>query len=183
MSSNPTPAGSSENEPLENLKTILENQSHLFACGGVIPIRKPNGQGTEGTTQAHEALLPQGDEQKTSNPVTIRWDVAGATDGQATACAKLTLPLDPGADADMDRLVQQSQPATFGRGGEDVYDESYRKARKMDPTAFCTTFDPYSLGIIDIVAQVLLPSVVDSVTHRAVQAELYKLNVSLKSFK
>ncbi|KND89203.1 hypothetical protein TOPH_06224 [Tolypocladium ophioglossoides CBS 100239] len=162
MSSSPTPAGRAgnlgENEPLESLRRILESQSHLFACGGVVPIRK----------QAHAAPFPQCEEQKTSNPVTIRWDAAGNADGQATPCAKITLPLDPGADANMNRLVQHSQPATFGRGGEDVYDESYREARKMDPTAFCTTFDPYSLGIVDTVAQVLLPSVVDSITHRAV---------------
>ncbi|KAJ2980851.1 hypothetical protein NUW58_g6836 [Xylaria curta] len=60
---------------------------------------------------------------------------------------------------------------------DDTYDESYRRALKMDPTAFCTTFDPYSVGIIDAVAQVLLPSVSGSTTHRGVRAELYKLNV------
>jgi hypothetical protein len=70
-----------------------------------------------------------------------------------------------------------TQPATFGRGREDVYDETYRKALKMDTTAFCSTFDPYSLGIVDTIAQVLLPSIVDSSTHRSVRAELYKLNV------
>ncbi|KAK6858062.1 hypothetical protein PG995_005761 [Apiospora arundinis] len=106
-------------------------------------------------------------------------DAAGRK--KAEACTKLNLPLIPGAgvggETSLKRLVQHCQPATFGRGGKDVYDESYRRAGKMDPTAFCTTFDPYTAGIIDTVAQVLLPSVYDSVTHRGVRAELYKLNI------
>ncbi|KAK7931209.1 hypothetical protein PG985_001921 [Apiospora marii] len=118
--------------------------------------------------------------KKQHDPITIRWDMNDG-DGKiaATLCAKLNLPIVPwaGDQSSLERLVQHCQPATFGRGGKDVYDESYRRAGKMDPTAFCTTFDPYSTGIIDTVAQVLLPSVYDSVTHRGVRAELYKLNV------
>lgn len=66
----------------------------------------------------------------------------------------------------------------LGLAGQDVYDETYRKALKMNPEEFCSTFDPYSLGIVDSVAQTLLPSFLDSTTHRAVEAKLYKLNAS-----
>jgi len=179
---------SDEGEAFESLRHILENQTHLFTCGGVIPIRgleEPSKSPSSGgeVPQGDAPPSPQPDEQRKSNPITIRWDTDLAADDQATHCAKLTLPLDPGAEADLDRLVRNSQPATFGLGGQDVYDESYRKALKMDTTAFCTTFDPYSLGIIDAIAQVLLPSVIDSNTHRAVHAELYKLNVSAKTYE
>ncbi len=69
-------------------------------------------------------------------------------------------------------------PANFGRDGEDVFDETYRKALRMDPASFATSFDPYSLGVIDTIAQVLLPSKLDSDYRRAVRAELYTLNAS-----
>ncbi|KAI5463890.1 oxidoreductase [Mariannaea sp. PMI_226] len=169
------------------LKAILDDQSHLFACGGQIPILAkrtkcslpPHQTGSE---QVEEQNQPRSsDSTKTSDPVAIRWDVRETRHTQLDSlyypCDKLTLPLCQGREADLARLVQDSQPATFGRSGKDVYDESYRKAIKMEPTAFCTTFDPYSLGIIDTVAQMLLPSTIDSVTNRGVQAELYKLNV------
>jgi hypothetical protein len=115
------------------------------------------------------------DEGRESDPVTIRWDVNASADGVAVSCTKLKFPVAPG---ELDRLVQDSRPATFGRGGQDVYDKSYREALQTGPDAFCSTFEPYSLGIIDTMAQVLPPSVLDSRTHRGVQAELCKLNVS-----
>lgn len=183
------------NELLDGLRLILEKQNHLFACGGSIPIGQPEEK--EGIKLPEPVSAPKkkegtesqstdlaGELKKQYDPITIRWDVNDGdgmnADGQvSTPCAKINLPSIPGAgdDSNLERLVQHCQPATFGRGGKDVYDESYRRAGKMDPTAFCTTFDPYSSGIIDTVAQVLLPSVYDSVTHRGVRAELYKLNV------
>ena len=81
------------------------------------------------------------------------------------------------SDDQLEELVGDFKAATFGRGGQNIYDKSYRNALKMDPGVFCTTFDPYSLGIIDTIAQVLLPSFVDSATHRSVRAELYNMNV------
>ncbi len=80
-------------------------------------------------------------------------------------------------ESDIDYLLQHALPATFGRDGKDVYDESYRKELQLDASAFCSTFNPYELGIVDQIAQLLLPSTVNSPTHRAVRAELYKLNV------
>jgi hypothetical protein len=100
---------------------------------------------------------------------------------QTVSCARITLPFPVGEVANLGQLLQCSQPATFGRSGQDIYDKSYREALQMAPDAFCTDFDPYSLGIIDTVAQVLLPSALDSATHRSVRAELYKLNVSSSS--
>ena len=48
---------------------------------------------------------------------------------------KLTLPIAPERNGGVDRLCQHAQPATFGRGGEDVLDESYRKALGKDQNA------------------------------------------------
>ncbi|KAL7931711.1 oxidoreductase [Trichoderma chlorosporum] len=167
----PHEGSSGDNEILEGLKTILKNQSHLFACGGKVPIRDKEQSQSGNTTVA--PFVPS--ESRLSNPITIRWDTH--IKSQAESCAKVELPSPIGAVANLNQLLQDCQPATFGLGGQDTYDKSYREALQMAPDAFCTDFDPYSLGIIDTVAQVLLPSVLDSPTHRSVRAELYKLNI------
>lgn len=79
------------------------------------------------------------------------------------------------------KLVEDCQPASFGYKGEDVIDESYRKAAKLDCTAFSTDFCPYKLGIIDTIAQVLLPNAGSDLGTKGVKAELYKLNVGFSS--
>ncbi|KAH8901559.1 hypothetical protein GQ53DRAFT_851435 [Thozetella sp. PMI_491] len=153
----------------------LNSQTHLFACGGAIPIVGSLGAPSEPSNTSENGGL---ENERTPESVTIRWDIPSASE-ERNPCTKLTLPLAPETDGDLHRLVKSCQPATFGRGSQDVYDESYRRALKMDPTTFYATFDPYALGIIDTVAQMLLPSVIDSPTDRAVRAELYKLNVSI----
>jgi len=57
---------------------------------------------------------------------------------------------------------------------KDVYDEGYRKARKMDVGRFSTQFHPADHGIIEVLGDVLLKGQVDT---RLIQMELYKLNV------
>lgn len=82
------------------------------------------------------------------------------------------------------QLLEECEPASFGYKGEDVLDETYRKATKLDRSAFSVDFCPYELGIIDKIAQILLPNAhtdrgarIVSSMHD-VRAELYKLNVS-----
>ncbi|KAK7217820.1 hypothetical protein V2G26_005823 [Clonostachys chloroleuca] len=173
---------SPEKPPLDQLRAFLANQNHMFTCGGSIPIveRPEPTKPQRAPTRDRLGNRLTTDEPRTSDPITIRWDVAdmkGGTGQRGNPCDKITLPLAPGSENDIQRLLDGTQPATFGRGREDVYDETYRKALKMDTTTFCSTFDPYSLGIVDTIAQVLLPSIVDSSTHRSVRAELYKLNL------
>ncbi|KAH7890155.1 hypothetical protein F5I97DRAFT_1801966 [Phlebopus sp. FC_14] len=76
--------------------------------------------------------------------------------------------------ADLDRLANACQPATFGRNKEAVYDESYRKALKLDTTAFAAHFDAESAGLVDIIRQELLEGENDK---REIMLELYKLNI------
>lgn len=83
----------------------------------------------------------------------------------------------------LDELVQDCSPATFGRDGENVFDENIRKAGVLGAASFSTNFNPYDFGIVDAVAQELLPGLVragkQSVVERwGVIAELYKLNVN-----
>ena len=101
-----------------------------------------------------------------SDPVTIRF-------GEHGSGSKLTLPTSSD-DTALQTLLTACKPATFGVGGEEVHDEEYRKATKLDTSAFCTDFCPYTSGIVNLINQLLVPSI-DS--KRSVKAELYKLNV------
>ena len=79
------------------------------------------------------------------------------------------------SESDLQALSDACQPATFGRNDVDVYDESYRKAGKMDAGDFATKFDPEDCGLLDLVADDFLDCGSD-VKSRVI-CELYKLNV------
>ncbi|KAF2117252.1 hypothetical protein BDV96DRAFT_490085 [Lophiotrema nucula] len=157
--------------------------SSSFACGGTLAVQLPEPTAKDQTNQddaspPHKRQKPQqqlGEEQTTNEesvtgPITIRWDSGDST-------KRITLPLDEQDDAAVADLVADTQPATFGLEGKDVYDESYRKATKLDPNSFSTDFCPYELGIVDVVAQALLPNKTGQDNYQGVRAELYKLNV------
>ncbi|KAF8555361.1 hypothetical protein OG21DRAFT_1483914 [Imleria badia] len=62
-----------------------------------------------------------------------------------------------GADSDdLNALYRACKPAEFGWNGVNIFDDSYRKAAKMDLTCFATLFDPRSFGIHDQVSKALL---------------------------
>ena len=163
---NPTSslANTSQRSLLEKMRYNLEDVStnSSFACGGALLV---NDTGKDTSPPGPQNPVPV-------TPVTIRYGASG------TGC-NLILP-SVTAKQDIDQLMTKCQPATFGRGGEDVYDETYRKALKMDTTEFCTDFCPYATGIIDTVTQILLPQVWQassiSSQNRGIRAELYKLN-------
>ncbi|KAI0345605.1 hypothetical protein BDW22DRAFT_894553 [Trametopsis cervina] len=78
------------------------------------------------------------------------------------------------SDDDLRALSEACDPATFGRADQDVYDESYRKAGKLDTTHFAVNFHPGPAGLLNDIRDVLLEGC-DLDTD--VTAELYKLNV------
>jgi len=66
--------------------------------------------------------------------------------------------------------------------GKDVLDETICKAGKLEAHQFSTNFNQYDCGIVDTIAQELLPRIVragkqSAVVRWGVVAELYKLNV------
>ncbi|KAH0834268.1 hypothetical protein J3R83DRAFT_11624 [Lanmaoa asiatica] len=83
-----------------------------------------------------------------------------------------TINLSEAAIAELEDLTEACTPATFGRNDEDVYDESYRKAWKMDGGDYITGFNLDDTDIMDTVKSKLLGD-----DQRQVEAELYKLNV------
>ena len=136
--------------------TIIQGLAPLllqsaYACGGSVVVEDFTEVKDEGATF----------------PVTLRWDAAEQV-------KKLTFPnANPAAIQD---LIKSTQPASFGRHGRDVFDDTYRKASKLDPTAFSSNFCPYAAGIIDTIGQALLP--LPNHTSQGIRAELYNLNVS-----
>ena len=124
----------------------LHAQSATFACGGSVPfitnadVDEPDSfANTSNNVEVHKIF-----------PVQIRFGEKGKGN-------TLTLPGDERSSKEFQDLLAVCQPASFGRGGEDVFDEDYRKAGKLDRDAFATSFCPYEAGIVDIVAQLLLP--------------------------
>ncbi|KAJ3505549.1 hypothetical protein NLJ89_g7359 [Agrocybe chaxingu] len=75
---------------------------------------------------------------------------------------------------DLKLLADSCQPATFGVGQKDVFDETYRKAGKMDSANFATQFHPYTCGVVDAIRNTMLSP---QNTNRGIKVEMYKLNV------
>lgn len=78
------------------------------------------------------------------------------------------------SETQLSALAEACQPASFGRNREDVIDESYRKAGKMDANNFATLFSPTSPDILDVVRGMLLQG---ENSEKDIKVELYKLNV------
>jgi hypothetical protein len=152
---------------------LVSSKSGCFSCGGSIPMAIQHEGG--GSTAARGKL--NSDKKTTSQPVTIRWDPHSAQPGESrNACFPPSASSAGTGMAMLKALLQDCAPATFGRGSEDVLDESYRKASKLDSSAFSTDFCPYKLGIVNTAAELLMPGVGLGFSG-AVEAELYKLNV------
>ena len=77
-------------------------------------------------------------------------------------------------DGDIQKLVDVCQQATFGRGDQDVFDESYRKAWKLDTSEFATQFDIIRSGVMNIIHDQLLH---DEKNNMKLEPHLYKLNI------
>jgi hypothetical protein len=117
------------------------------------------------------------DVQASSKPVTIRWDSSNPEQG-----SKVSLPIkhDESSARALQQLLKDCQPATFGVGGEDVLDEEYRKAVKMDTDDFTCSLDLGQYRILYTLHQALVqdPRLDEDDTRlHGVCTELYKLNV------
>ena len=77
--------------------------------------------------------------------------------------------------AQLEHLAETCQPATFGLDQKDVFDETYRKAGKLDIDDFAIKLEPVRVGILDAVHSEL--AIDRLVREDAIRAELYKLNV------
>ncbi len=74
-------------------------------------------------------------------------------------------------NAEVELLAKCCEPATFGLNKEDVFDETYRKAGKLDVDCFAMNIDLARLELVEEISSRLLAQ------ERPFKAELYKLNV------
>jgi hypothetical protein len=155
-----------------------------FACGGHIPvILEPTNASGDAKSGIESQVF---DQIIMTKPVTIRYGAPGQ--GQT-----LRLPTDTTKDTAFFNLISTCEPATFGREGRDVYDEQYRKATKLDTSDFCTGFCPYETGIIDVVSQLLMPSINREVAESspaklpenlpAIKADVELLHAAIEGFQ
>ncbi|PIL34921.1 hypothetical protein GSI_02708 [Ganoderma sinense ZZ0214-1] len=79
--------------------------------------------------------------------------------------------------AQLQHLADTCAPASFGVGGEDIYDETYRKAGKLDCEDFAITFDASRSCLADVIRNELLVENPKKVKSEDLNIELYKLNV------
>ncbi|EJF57889.1 hypothetical protein DICSQDRAFT_182926 [Dichomitus squalens LYAD-421 SS1] len=79
--------------------------------------------------------------------------------------------------AQLEHLAEACDPATFGVGGEDVHDETYRKAGKLDKNDFAIGFDINRSDLIDAIRSELLIENDRESDGEGIRTELYKLNV------
>ena len=114
---------------------------------------------------------------KLKEAITIRWDSGEEHKG----CVVSLPPKDDGvSQRAFQQLLNDYQPATFGRGSEEVLDPEYRNAAKMDPVDFCTDLDLAEYRIMYTLNQALVQSKhvenKNSILNGVV-AQLYSLNV------
>lgn len=131
---------------LADIKASVDKlaRSTTFACGGNVPFKVAN----------ETDVVPDKDEavQAGINPIQIRF-------GESGEGITVYFPEGTNASKQLQELIAACQPASFGRGGEAILDENYRRAVKLDTEDFATTFCPYEACIIDVVAQLLLPQI------------------------
>ncbi|KUJ14348.1 uncharacterized protein LY89DRAFT_784308 [Mollisia scopiformis] len=168
-----------EERCLDSLSAAVEGYQSTanYCCGGSLPITIPS------IAQPLYVSSKKLDPNKTQNTIALRWDVS---QDQGSA-RKVEFPLVHSdsqilAQTMFEELLKTCAPATFGRNNEDILDESYRKAGKLDREQFSINFHPHDYGIVDAIAQTLLPQIdgaflKERVEHRGLLAELYKVNI------
>ncbi|KAJ7067513.1 hypothetical protein C8F01DRAFT_668752 [Mycena amicta] len=80
-------------------------------------------------------------------------------------------------DEQVEQLASACERASFGRGQEDVLDESYRKAGKIDVSRFAARLDIAANGILDAITPYLVEGRSGDDEEMGLTAEMYKLNV------
>lgn len=76
---------------------------------------------------------------------------------------------------ELEQLAQACEPASFGLNDEDVLDETYQKARKLDPGLFSTPLAPEQTDLVNKVIRRDLLEGTDSA--RKLKVELNRLKV------
>lgn len=188
-------AKTEEDKILKDLGTSLDthNCSATFACGGSLPLKRLMGgnldvgfvdkqSGEHANEKTHEDATasqdvksestdaePNTSEQTGKDPQTTTIDPIQIRFGQSGKGYRAVFSAGGIFHHDLEQLVLACQPASFGRNGEAVQDEAYRKAGKLDRDEFATSFCPYGSGIVDVISQLLVPQTAHDKHSRSIK--------------
>src|SRR5687768_8952247 len=84
----------------------------------------------------------------TTEPVTIHYE---------TKDKKIGLAKIPMTDDQLKELIDACDVATFGMGQQEVTDETYRKALKLDKNLFSTSLQLCETDILSTIRKILMP--------------------------
>lgn len=84
----------------------------------------------------------------------------GTSPGPFSLYSRTLTPAPKPSENRLEEMVEDCQPATFGRDGQDVLDEKIRRAGAMNSNGLATNFSPYDCGIVDAVGFKLLPGII-----------------------
>lgn len=176
---------------------VASGSNSTVTCGGSIALadvaaRIPRARGVRASRPSQAGRKsPTAEWYTATGPIALWWDrplgfatkvTFPVTDATNTVGIEdfINAALNTGAFKD---FMSDCGPAGLGRPGQDVYDESVRKALAMDASLFATNLCPYALGIVDRIKQLLLPNVAGigrgGVKNGGfIRAELYEMNVS-----
>lgn len=131
-----------ESPPSNQFHDALGTMDANFACGGSLQI-DPKHQ-----------PCPLDGQANTCPPIVVRFEGADQNKVQ------FPLPDGPSGKDAFKSLLLKCETASFGRGGENVVDEEYRQALKLDKADFAVNFHPHDYGIIDAISQTLFSMLV-----------------------
>lgn len=165
---------------LQDLGASLASNARAatFACGGSVPFKtediKSDGvkaNNDDSDAAARNSTTSEYKPEKTSNDIAAIDSIQvrfGKSGEGITVVFKNTGP----STLELGQLINACQPASFGRAGEAVLDEQYRKAGKLDKSDFATSFCPYEAGIIDVITQLLVPQLEHEKHARSIKVSL-----------
>ena len=168
---------------LEDLSASLDSsaRSATFACGGTVPFKTTNigGKNPEAKDKDDDAghSITDGPNSEKISHDDIVIDDIQVRFGKSGEGITVVFNTNGASTPELDQLIAACQPASFGRAGEAVLDEEYRKAGKLDKSEFATSFCPYEAGIIDVITQLLVPQVKHDKHTRSVKVSLNRLHV------
>lgn len=173
-----------------NISLWTQARSATFACGGSIFFKDTTEGNTECDAEKNAETNAEGSPEKkdgenhreddedddkdnnTGNAENNAIDDIQVRFGRSGSGYSVNFGQD-GPSGDFEHLLQACQPASFGRGGEAVLDDKYRKAGKLDRSEFATNFCPYESGIVDVVTQLLAPQYEDDKHVRGIKVIFY----------
>lgn len=142
---------------LQDLTSSLDKhaRSTTFACGGSVSFRDAAVEAIGGSLE--DSIEEDLNTTNVSKANTAAVDDVQVRFGDSGSGVTVNFNQNGPSLHDFERLLKACQPASFGRAGEAVLDEKYRKAGKLDRSQFATNFCPYEAGIVDVVTQLLVP--------------------------